>query len=191
MSPLVAVAILIALSLLTLKLAYVASVVLALPKTGGAMFCITPQDKIRAVLDTLPMDSHTNVIDLGCGDGRFIAAAARRYHCRGTGYEINWTAFLLAKIRQTFSGGLITIKRQDFWPVSLGDADIVFCYLFPDLMERLADKARAEMKPGAALVSCNFELPGWRPEQILHAGRGGKDPIYIYRQGQGGSAHEG
>jgi len=189
MPPLVAAAAFIAISLLTLKLAYVASVVLALPKTGGAMFCITGQDKIRAVLDALSVTPDTNIIDLGCGDGRFMAAAARRYGCRGTGYDINWSAFLLAKVRQAFSGGLMTVRRQDFWFVSLAEADVVFCYLFPDLMERLAGKARAEMQPGAVLVSCNFELPHWRPEQTLHAGRGGKDPIYIYRQG--GVAHEG
>lgn len=189
MSPFVTALALIAISLLTLKLAYVASVVLALPKTGGAMFCITRQDKIRAALNALPMTPNTNIIDLGCGDGRFIAAAARRYGCRGIGYDVNWSAWMLAKIRQVFSGGLIRVRRQDFWPVSLANADVVFCYLFPDLMERLGAKARAEMKPGSRLVSCNFELPGWQPEQTLYAGRGGKDPIYIYRQG--GSDLEG
>jgi len=188
MSPLAVAAVIIAVSLLTLKLAYVASVVAALPKTGGAMFCITGRDKIRAVLDALPMTPDTNIIDLGCGDARFIAAAARRYGCRGRGYDINWGAFLLAKIRQAFSGGLMTVRRQDFWPVPLGHADVVFCYLFPDLMERLGKKARAEMKPGSVLVSCNFELPGWRPEHTIYAGKGGKDPIYIYRQE--GDAHE-
>lgn len=189
MSPFVAGLVLIAVFLLIIKLAYVASVVLALPKTGGAMFCITRQDKIRAVLDAIPMTPSTNIIDLGCGDGRFIAAAARRYGCRGTGYDINWAAWMLAKVRQIFSGGLIKVRRQDFWAVSLSHTDVVFCYLFPDLLERLGVKARAEMKPGSRLVSCNFELPGWKPEQTLYAGRGGKDPIYIYRQV--GSDHEG
>lgn len=189
MSPLVLASVLIVVTLLTLKLTYVASVVLALPKTGGAMFCITRQDKIRAVLDAVPMTPDTNIIDLGCGDARFIAAAARRYGCHGTGYDINWSAWLLARLRQAFSGGLITVNRQDFWPVSIAGADVVFCYLFPDLMERLSKKAKFEMKPGAVLVSCNFELPGWKTEQVLHAGRGGKDPIYIYRQRE--ADHEG
>jgi hypothetical protein len=36
---------------------------------------------------------------------------------------------------------------------------------------------------GAILVSCNFLLPGWRPEQEIRAKHPvQKDPIYIYRQ---------
>jgi hypothetical protein len=64
----------------------------------------------------------------------------------------------------------------------MGDADVVFCYLFPDVMGRLAQKLLRELRPGTRVISCNFPLPGWRhrellyPESSIHA-----DPIYLYQ----------
>jgi SAM-dependent methyltransferase len=169
--------------LLLLKIVYVVSLVASLPRTGGALFCFTHPAKIRAVLQELPLGEERQVIDLGCGDGRFLAAAARRYGIHGTGYEINPVAWLLARFRLLPLRHRIRVRRRDFWKVSLAGADLVFCYLFPDLMPRLAAKARRELKPGAFLVSCNFELPGWKPERILTADHpSASDPIYVYRQ---------
>ncbi|MBU1740279.1 MAG: SAM-dependent methyltransferase, partial [Proteobacteria bacterium] len=74
------------------------------------------------------------------------------------------------------------VRRASFWTLDLGPADVVTCYLFPDVMARLAEKLAAELRPGARVVSFNFPLPGWRPERVLapDSSRHG-DPIYIYR----------
>ncbi len=161
---------------------HILSIVISLPKTGGAMFCTTHKSKIDAILDAVPMDSGQQLIDLGCGDGRFLKAAVSRYGVKGTGYEVNPLARMLARIRTV---GLKDAKiwGRDFWNVSFKEADFIFCYLFPDLMAKLADKAGHEMKEGARLISCNFELPGWVPESILRSEEGSNnDPIFVYRK---------
>ncbi len=169
--------------LFLVKAIYVVTLVIALPRTGGALFCVTHPGKISAVLKALPLGSGDQVLDLGCGDGRFLAAAAQ-CGVRGAGYELNWLAWFLGRLRQSRSRGLFRIERRDFWNISLAEADLVFCYLFPDLMPRLAEKARKEMKAGAVLVSCNFPLPGWEAERVLIAAPPTpEDPIYLYRQG--------
>jgi hypothetical protein len=76
----------------------------------------------------------------------------------------------------------LEIKRKNFWRQNLAFADIVFCYLYPDVMQRLAAKLQSELRPGTLIASCNFPLPGFepirviRPEGALHS-----DPLYIYR----------
>ncbi len=94
-------------------------------------------------------------------------------------YELNLLAYIKARLQSAGLDG-IRIRREDFWKANLGEADVVFCYLFPDVMERLAEKIRAEIKPGATVVSANFPLPGFTPDRVVRPGKSFA-PIYIYR----------
>ena len=162
---------------------YVLTMVLALRRTGGALFCTTHPAKIAAVLDAFPLRPGQRVFDLGCGDGRFLAAVVRRYGVSGTGYEINLLPWLLARLRRLRAGRRMRVLCRDFWSVDLAEADLVFCYLFPDILVPLEAKARRELRPGALLVSCNFPLPEWKAERVLATNDpGAPDPIYVYRQ---------
>ena len=120
------------------------------------------------------------MVDLGCGDGRVLRAACRRYGVRAVGYEVNPMAFLVARFL-SYREKRIEVKLKNFWREDLGDARIVFCYLFPDVMKKLARKLEKELRPGARVVSCNFPVPGWQPTQILHPdAERHSDPIYVY-----------
>ncbi len=74
------------------------------------------------------------------------------------------------------------VRWRNFWNGDLSDADVVFCYLFSDVMKALSAKLRSDLKAGAVVVSCNFNLPGFSPDRILrHGNTLHNDPIYIYR----------
>jgi len=164
-----------------LKLAYVLCTALALPVTRGALYVSTSRVRISAFLDAVPMDAGQLLVDIGCGDGRVLRQVRRRYGGRAVGYELNFLAFVKAKL---FCIGRknIEIKWRNFWTVDLSNADVVFCYLFPDVMRDLAAKLKSDLKPGAVVVSCNFHLPGFNPERILRPGNFfHNDPIYVYR----------
>jgi ubiquinone/menaquinone biosynthesis C-methylase UbiE len=49
----------------------------------------TPPDTIAAVFDTICISSRDRVIDLGCGDARWLIEAAVRYQCRCWGCDID------------------------------------------------------------------------------------------------------
>jgi len=150
-------------------------------KTGGAMFTTTHRSKIREILEAVPMHPGQVLYDLGCGDGRLLIAAAKRYKVRAIGLEINPWPYLISRIRVGLQQRSVTIRFQDFWKTDLREADIVFCYLFPDVMDRLRDKLSKELKSGAKVISCNFEIPGWTPEKILTAPHPiHNDPIFVY-----------
>lgn len=164
-----------------LKLLFAFSLVSVFPITQGAMFHPSARVRVKTFLDHVPMTAEDLLIDVGCGDGRVLREARRRYGVKALGIEVNPLAYLLACIRNMGIKG-IELRWCNFWRVNLRNADVVFCYLFPDVMKRLAEKLEAELKPGARVISCNFPLPGWRhvavvyPESSLYG-----DPIYFYR----------
>jgi hypothetical protein len=163
-----------------LKLAYVLCTAVVLPTTQGALYVSTSRVRISAFLDSVPMQAEQLLVDIGCGDGRVLRQVDRRYGVRTVGYELNLFAYGKAKLL-CLGHKNIQIKLGNFWHADLSEADVVFCYLFPDVMRDLAAKLQSDLKPGAVVVSCNFDLPGLTPEQILRPGTSlHNDPIYIY-----------
>jgi SAM-dependent methyltransferase len=166
--------------LFALKIIYALSIALVLPVTRGALYVSTSRAKISAFINAVPMTADQTLVDLGCGDGRVLREAQKRYGVRTVGYEINPLAYLKARIF-SFGCNKIKIRRQNFWEADLSDADVVFCYLYPDVMKRLAAQLGANMKAGAVIVSSNFSLPGFVPSRIIRlASSLHNDPIFIY-----------
>ncbi|HLA00253.1 MAG TPA: class I SAM-dependent methyltransferase [Thermodesulfovibrionales bacterium] len=150
-------------------------------KTGGAMFATTHNSKIEKVLEAVAMLPGQVVYDLGCGDGRFLIAAVKKYNVKAAGFEINPWAYVLSKLKVKLLTTKVSIHFKDFWKADLSSADFIFCYLFPDVMERLKEKLSRELKAGAKVISCNFEIPGWIPEKIITPSHPvHNDPIFIY-----------
>jgi len=177
---LVAVLTLVAL-LLALKILYVAAVAASIRVTRGALFVSTSRVRIHTALNAITMRPGGLFVDLGCGDGRALREASRRFGVMAMGYEVNPLAYGLARIL-SLRDRRVRIVFRSFWGEELKDADVVFCYLFPDVMERLAAKLERELKRGAQVISCNFPVPGWEPQEVLRPGSSRqRDPIYVYR----------
>jgi SAM-dependent methyltransferase len=161
---------------------YVIPVVAAFSLTGGSTFVPTSKGKIETVLDLIPMERGAVVMDLGCGDGRFLLAAERRYGVEAVGYEINVTAYLLARLNILRHRARARVHLKNFRNVDLGRADYVFCYLFPDALGGLKWKFDAELKPGCVVVSCDYPIEEWRePEVASYRANDKEEMIYIYR----------
>jgi SAM-dependent methyltransferase len=101
------------------------------------------------------------VYDLGCGDGRMLIAAAMRYHARAVGIEIDplryiWCQFLITILGQRKR---IRIIFGNFFKKDLSEADVVLCYLMPDVLTKLEKKFKQELRPGTRVVSNRFTFP--------------------------------
>lgn len=167
--------------LLAVKLLYAASVALALPFTRGALYVSTPRKRIEAFADAVAMQPGQVLIDLGCGDGRVLRMIRRRFDVRAIGYELNPLAYLNARLL-CLGRREITVLFRDFRKADLSAADVVFCYLFPDVLADLAVKLGRELKSGTVVVSANFAIPNWIPLQVLRVGHSlHGDPLYVYR----------
>ena len=191
MSTVILILMIVIAGLFGLKIAYVLSTSLVLPVTQGALYVSTSRVRISAFLEAVPMRAGQLLVDLGCGDGRVLRKARSRYGVRAIGYELNPFAYFKARLLCLGLKGIV-IRRRNFWKADLSDADVIFCYLFPDVMKNLSAKLRSEeLKSGALIVSCNFALPGFTPERVLRPDSSlHRDPIYVYRLRKTGDGSE-
>ena len=130
----------------------------------GAPYVRSHNDKIKTMIELGRIKPNEVVIDLGSGDGSLlIAAAAAGAICRGI--EINpfmiWHSRRL--IQKAYLTDRIIIVKQNFFATSLGDADVVFVYLWPHTTQKLLEKFIRELKPNARVVSNLFPIPQWTP----------------------------
>lgn len=121
--------------------------------------------------------------DLGCGDGRVLVEAVKRYDCQGVGYELVLPYYLLAKLRAIFSGKSekIEVRLENIFKADIENADVIFCFLTPRLMKKIGEYIKTKkLKSGARIISYAFSMKNYEPEiKIDHT----KDNwnIYMYK----------
>jgi cyclopropane fatty-acyl-phospholipid synthase-like methyltransferase len=113
---------------------------------------------VHKMLKMANIGTNDIVYDLGCGDGRIIITAARKYGARAVGIEIDPLRFLLCQILITFLGLRRRIKIQfgDFFSKDLSEATLVTCYLLQETNNKLERKFLRELYPGTKVVSHSF-----------------------------------
>ncbi len=136
---------------------------------------------IEKMLKVAKLKKKERIVDLGCGDGRIVFTAERQYGALASGYEISIIVWLLAQTNRLFKGAKAPIYRRNFFQADLRQTDVVFCYLLPEVMKKLAPKFKKELPKGARIVSAAFRLPGWRIHKE-YPREGRATPIFIYKQ---------
>jgi predicted RNA methylase len=127
--------------------------------------------------------------DLGAGDGRTVIMAAKEFGARAVGVELRED---LAKraLSTVYEEGLqdrVTIVNGDMFNVDLSSADVVFLYLTTTANEKIKPKLESELKPGARVVSHDYEIVGWRPLRVENFCENPKlgypsHTIYLYKK---------
>lgn len=132
------------------------------------VFVPTPLDVVEHMLEVAKVKREDMVYDLGCGDGRIVVTAAKRYGCRAAGYDIDpeCVRMSLANVRKNDVAQLVTIEQKDVFTLDLSGADVVALYLLPRTSQRLLPQL-AKLKPGARIVSHAFEIPDLQPDRIV------------------------
>ena len=131
-------------------------------------------------LATLPADAR--VVDAGCGLGDGLHALAREYpQARLVGWE--WSRPLAWLCAWRCRRLPAEVRRADIWRQDWSGFALVYLFQRPESMPRALAKARAELSPGAFLVSLEFEIPQWRPLTRLENVAG--KPVWVYRVGEG------
>jgi SAM-dependent methyltransferase len=109
------------------------------------------------------------VYDLGCGDGRIVIEAARRFGARAVGVDLD--PRLLAEARRNaVRAGVadrVTFLEQDLFATGLADATVVTLYLSPEVNMRLRPRLLRELRPGARIVSHEHDLGDWTPDRTV------------------------
>ncbi|MGE0459993.1 MAG: cyclopropane-fatty-acyl-phospholipid synthase family protein [Vicinamibacterales bacterium] len=144
------------------------------PPAGGpdAFFVPTRTAVADAMLRLAKVTSADVVYDLGSGDGRIVVLAAQKYGARGVGVEID--PGLVARAREAARDGQVADRVRfvegDLFTAEISEATVVTIYLSTLANRRLAPRLYRELRPGARIVSQQFDLgPAWEPDRRVHA----------------------
>ncbi len=131
----------------------------------GAPWLPTSRAVVHNMLTLADVTPADTVYDLGCGDGRVIVTAARRFGAQAVGIEIDPLRYLWCQLLITVLGlrKRVRITFGDFFSQDLSDADVVTCYLLHDTNQKLAVKLLSELRPGARVASNTFTFVGIDP----------------------------
>ena len=129
----------------------------------------TPPSVVRAMLRLAHAGSRDVVLDLGCGDGRIVVAAAKEFGARGVGYDIDPQR--VAEARQNASRAGVADRaqfaQQDLFNARISEASVVTVFLLPAVLDKLRPRLLRELAPGTRIVSHSFPIRDWTPDQKL------------------------
>jgi hypothetical protein len=143
----------------------------------------TPHVVVKEMVKLANVKPNDHVFDLGAGDARLLIAAKRKEPgILAIGCELIPTVWALGKLNILWSRQQVTFKFQNILRCDLRDADCVFLYLIPSLMEKLKEKFDRELRPGTRVVAYVFRIPGKEPEkEVTVPWMGGLRAVRLYR----------
>lgn len=124
---------------------------------------------VEEALDLAGVGADDRLIDLGCGDGQVLLAAATR-GAAVAGVEAD--PELVEEARQHLDGAGVDadVRVGDLFDPDLElDADVFFAYLAPATLQRLLPTLRTHRR--AKLVTIDFDVPGLVPTKRSGAAR--------------------
>lgn len=164
---------------------WVAGVVFALVVTSGASalraqdessadkpvkkdvpYVPTPQPVVDRMLEMADVKKGDKVYDLGCGDGRIVVTAAKKYGATGIGVDIDPERIKESNDNAKSAGVTDKVKFEikDLFTMDFKDADVLAMYLLPTVNMQLRPKILSDMKPGSRVVSHSFDMDDWKPD---------------------------
>jgi SAM-dependent methyltransferase len=129
----------------------------------------TPPETVDEMLRLAKIKKGDVLYDLGSGDGRIPIAAVRQYGIRAVGIEIDPKLVTEAEenARQANVSGLVSFRNEDMFRVDVSEATIVTLYLSEKLNVLLRPRLLRELRPGSRIISHDFRMGDWKPEQTV------------------------
>ena len=133
-----------------------------------APYVATPPDVVERMLTLAKVGPGDVVYDLGCGDGRIVIAAARKFGARGVGVDIDARLISQAESDARAAGVADRVRflLQDAMTVDVSDATVVTLYLLAASNVKLRPILTRQLRPGARIVSHSFPIGDWEPHVV-------------------------
>ncbi|MFB0566103.1 MAG: cyclopropane-fatty-acyl-phospholipid synthase family protein [Candidatus Aminicenantaceae bacterium] len=133
-----------------------------------APYLSTPMEVVDKMLELAQVDESDVLYDIGCGDGRVVIEAAKKYGTNGVGIDI-----IPQRIRESNNNAkkagvekLVTFLLGDAMKADISEATVVTLYLLPESNELLRPKFERQLRPGVYVVSHNYRIPGWEDKEV-------------------------
>jgi 2-polyprenyl-3-methyl-5-hydroxy-6-metoxy-1,4-benzoquinol methylase len=129
----------------------------------------TRQSVVDAMLKVASVKAGDVLYDLGCGDGR-IPVTAAKLGARAVCIDIDPRRIAEANenVKKNNVGDRVKVLNQDLFATDISEATVVSLYLLPSLNLKLRPTLWKTLKPGTRIVSHDFDMGDWKPEQTLN-----------------------
>lgn len=136
----------------------------------------TPAHALDQLPQHAPLPAGARVLDAGCGLGDGLKALRRAYpRAELHGLEWSWPLRALCALRCPWA----QVRQGDIWAADWSGYTMVYLFQRPESMPRAVAKARAELRPGAWLVSLEFDAAGLKP--TAQCGEVGGKMVWLYQ----------
>jgi uncharacterized protein (TIGR03000 family) len=128
----------------------------------------TPNDVVEKMLAMAQVTKDDVVYDLGCGDGRIVVAAAKKFGCKAVGIDLDPERVKEARenVKKNKVEDLVEIREGNALDVKdLGKANVVTLYLLNSVNLKLRPQLQQDLKKGSRVVSHDFSMGDWEPKQ--------------------------
>ena len=145
-----------------------AAAVRAEEKLPTVPYVPTPDEVVDKMLTMAKVGKNDVVYDLGCGDGRIVITAARKYGARGVGIDLNPERIKEANenLQKAKVGDRVKFMVGDLFESNFSEASVVTLYLLPQVNAALRPQLWRQLKVGTRVVSHAFDMgPEWPPER--------------------------
>jgi cyclopropane fatty-acyl-phospholipid synthase-like methyltransferase len=109
------------------------------------------------------------VYDLGCGDGRIVVTAVKKFGAKkGVGIDLDPERIKEsnANAKEAVVTDKVEFRLGDVMKIKdLENATVVTLYLGDELNEQLRPILQKRLKPGTRIVSHRFLMGDWKPEK--------------------------
>ena len=147
-------------------------------------YVATPQDVADAMCRLAKVGPSDVVYDLGCGDGRIVLTAVKKYHAkRGVGIDLNPERVKDSRDNAERLGvaDRVRFRQGDVLKVKdLHEATVVMLYMGEEINRRLRPILQQTLRPGARVVSHRFPMGDWEPDRSERVESSAGHPCDIY-----------
>jgi ubiquinone/menaquinone biosynthesis C-methylase UbiE len=144
----------------------------------------SPPAVVSAMLELAAVGPQDVVYDLGCGDGRIVIEAVRRYGARGVCVDIDpqRIAESRANAAQERVSERIEFRQEDLLQTELRGATVVTLFLSLDMNLRLRPRLERDLRSGTRVVSHWHRMGDWPPERTVYVDDGVRSrEVFLFR----------
>ncbi len=148
----------------------------------GSPYVPTNKKEFKAIFEQINFKKGDKLYDLGCGDGRTLRFAVKKYGVTGVGFDVNtfliWRSRFLAFIQKIKN---IDFEIRNILDVDLKEADYIYIFLMPKLIQKLLPLFNSSLRKNTIVISHGFKIDGWE-KKLFKTLNHTPFPTYYYKR---------